>query len=138
MVSMVTRTLAAIAVAAALLVAVAAPVAGQAAVPAVDDSIYVGTPTDACPTVGRVLRECDCSMAVTPPRALVLPTDEESGLWCPVVDGPSITRYFCDPAGGSRCNVVCRPAKDFCASPLRADRKCGCGRTGHRIVVMRK
>lgn len=138
MVSMVTRTLAAVTVAAALLVAVAAPVAGQAAAPAVDDSIYVGTPADACPTVGRVLRECDCSMAVTPPRALVLPTDEASGLWCPVVDGPSITRYFCDSAGESRCNVVCRPAKDYCASPLRADRKCGCGRTGHRIVVVRK
>lgn len=138
MVSTVTRTLVAAAVTAALLVAIAAPVEGQATALAADDSIYVGTPNNACPTVGRVLRECDCSMAVTPPRALVLPTDEVSGLWCPVVAGPSITRYFCDPAGGSRCNVVCRPAKDYCASPLRPDGKCGCGRTGHRIVVVRK
>lgn len=132
--SMVTRTLVAAAAAAVLLVASAAPAMAQTA----DDSVYVGTSANACPTVGRVLRECDCSLAVTPPRSVVLPTDEASGLWCPVVDGPSITRYFCDPAGGSRCNVVCRPPKDYCSSPLRTDGKCGCGRTGNRIVVVRK
>lgn len=135
MVSMVMRSLVTITAMAVLLVAAAVPTTGQATA---DDSIYVGTSADACPTVGRVLRECDCSLAVTPPRSVVLPSEEASGLWCPVVDGPAITRYFCDAAGGSRCNVVCRPPKDYCSSPLRADGNCGCGRTGNRIVVVRK
>jgi len=123
---------------AAAAVAVALTLAASAA--AVDDSVYVGSPADACPTVGRVLRECRCSLAVTPPRSVVLPTTEASGEWCPVVDGPAITRYYCDTEGVSDCRVVCRVPRDYCVpGSLRRDgTNCRCAKSGNRVVVLPK
>lgn len=125
-----------VAAAAAVALLLAPLAAAQSPTP--DPSVYVGTPTNACPTVGVTLRNCRCSAVITPPRSTVLPTDEVSGLWCPVVPGPAITRYYCDEAGTIDCGVVCRPPRGYCAGPSRVDGKCRCGTSGNRIVVVRK
>jgi len=118
---------------AAIAAAATAPVAGGQAL----SPIFVGSPADACATVGRVADTCACSVADVAPRPTVMAPVEPSGLWCPVRLRLGL-RYFCDEAGLQTCNVVCVGSAFYCApDSLRdAGSNCRCASTGTRLVVV--
>jgi len=145
-----TPTLVSVATAATILIATAAslpPPAGAGRLFGAGSPVYLGTPADACPTVGAVLSTCACQEEVAAsPRLVVVappPPAGRGGTACALLERPDAA-LACHPRGGLTCAVTCAPPRPYCAfGSLGFDAKtgggvCACALSGNVKLVVRK